>query len=95
MNKTIKAKWIAALRSGKYKQAKGVMREGPASNPKGFCCLGVLCDVVGQTRFKAQSTFSNPAINHLLPYGVRQRLGYMNDDGKTFKQIAAYIEKNL
>jgi len=95
MNKTIKAKWVAALRSGKYKRAEGVMRKGTASNPEGFCCLGVLCDVVGQKRFKAQSTFSNPAINHLLPHNVRQRLGYMNDGGKTFKEIANYIEQNL
>jgi hypothetical protein len=39
----IKAKWLKALRSGEYKQAKGTMY-----NPKtcGFCCLGVLEHVV-------------------------------------------------
>lgn len=40
MNKEIKAKWIQALRSGKYKQAIGSLRK-----PDGFCCLGVLCDL--------------------------------------------------
>ena len=41
MNKVIKQKWIAALRSGEYKQGKGQLH-----NSKGeFCCLGVLCDL--------------------------------------------------
>ena len=37
--KAIKAKWLKALRSGKYKQTKQTLY-----NPKtkGFCCLGVL-----------------------------------------------------
>jgi len=33
-------KWIAALRSGEYKQTKGALRKAD-----GFCCLGVLCDL--------------------------------------------------
>ena len=40
MNPVIKAKWVAALRSGKYKQAQGSLRQGNK-----FCCLGVLCDL--------------------------------------------------
>lgn len=41
MNQEIKAKWIAALRSGQYKQGTGTLR---TSNDK-FCCLGVLADL--------------------------------------------------
>jgi len=40
MRPEIKAAWIAALRSGKYKKTVGDLR-----NPNGFCCLGVLCDL--------------------------------------------------
>ena len=40
MNSSIKQKWVSALRSGKYFQATGALR-----NEDGFCCLGVLCDV--------------------------------------------------
>lgn len=36
----IKAKWVAALRSGKYQQGRGGLRNGDK-----FCCLGVLCDL--------------------------------------------------
>lgn len=43
MNPEIKAKWIEALRSGNYAQTRdGVLYDG-----EGYCCLGVLCDVVG------------------------------------------------
>lgn len=40
MNPEIKAKWLAALRSGEYKQGRGELRNGDS-----FCCLGVLCDL--------------------------------------------------
>lgn len=40
MNPIIADRWIAALRSGKYKQTTGVLcREGA------YCCLGVLCEL--------------------------------------------------
>jgi hypothetical protein len=41
MNPAIKAKWVAALRSGEYKQGKAYL-----NGPGGFCCLGVLCDLM-------------------------------------------------
>jgi hypothetical protein len=44
MNKEIKAKWLAALRSGKYKQAVGALH----TDDNAFCCLGVLCDLHAQ-----------------------------------------------
>ena len=37
----IKQKWVAALRSGKYKQGIGYLR----STSDEYCCLGVLCDM--------------------------------------------------
>lgn len=41
MNAEVKQKWIDALRSGKYNQTKGCLHDNT-----GYCCLGVLCDVV-------------------------------------------------
>lgn len=48
MNADIKAKWTAALRSGKYKQGAGSLCRRHADEPDGwrFCCMGVLCDVM-------------------------------------------------
>jgi hypothetical protein len=40
----IKAKWIAALRSGDYKQCRGQLR----TRRNEFCCLGVLCNLHAQ-----------------------------------------------
>lgn len=40
MKAEIKKKWLEALRSGEYKQTKGVLRRGNA-----YCCLGVLSDI--------------------------------------------------
>lgn len=42
MDKRLKAKWIKALRSGRYKQADQELK-----NADGYCCLGVLCTVAG------------------------------------------------
>lgn len=33
-------KWVIALRSGKYKQSTHKLQ-----NKKGYCCLGVACDI--------------------------------------------------
>ena len=33
-------RWVAALRSGKYRQGQGGLRTGDR-----YCCLGVLCDL--------------------------------------------------
>jgi hypothetical protein len=40
MNRKMKARWVAALRSGDYKQASSSLR-----TPDGYCCLGVFCDL--------------------------------------------------
>lgn len=44
MNSEIKAKWIEALRSGKYQQGQDVLKN-TSSERACFCCLGVLCDI--------------------------------------------------
>ena len=41
MKKEVMKKWVSALRSGKYRQGKGQLRD-PDDH---FCCLGVLCDL--------------------------------------------------
>lgn len=46
MKPDIKAKWVAALRSGKYQQGTRELR--PTDDH--FCCLGVLCDIYNKER---------------------------------------------
>ena len=77
MNPDIKTKWLAALRSGEYKQAKHVLAlvndDGTAI--EGFCCLGVLCDL----RFKEE----NIKWTMRDPYTNETRHGALTPDGTT------------
>ena len=42
MDVEAKQNWVEALRSGKYKQGDGCLRD----RSDRFCCLGVLCDIL-------------------------------------------------
>jgi hypothetical protein len=46
MNKRIKSRWVKALKSGKYKQGKGQLKNYDDT----YCCLGVLCDLYTKTK---------------------------------------------
>lgn len=44
-------KWVRALKSGRFKQAQGTLRrtrseDGAAMKEPGFCCLGVVCELM-------------------------------------------------
>lgn len=41
----MKARWVAALRSGKYEQGQGRLRDVLPDGQVKFCCLGVLCEI--------------------------------------------------
>lgn len=107
MNKTIKQKWLKALRSGKYKQTQGYLK-----NEGGYCCLGVLCDLAAKEGIGTWDGdyFSSGyiTVDGLLParvmkwaglsrnYGItykKSTLDSLNDNGSSFKEIADIIEK--
>ncbi|NDC73560.1 MAG: hypothetical protein EBZ62_08985 [Sphingobacteriia bacterium] len=48
MRKIIAKKWVKALRSGKYKQGKGYLKQFNSKNEPRHCCLGVLCELYDQ-----------------------------------------------
>lgn len=45
MNQDIAARWVSALRSGKYEQGKNLLKQLHDSGKVSYCCLGVLCDL--------------------------------------------------
>jgi hypothetical protein len=48
MNRRIRDMWVAALRSGEFKQGRGWLRQAEPNLPEmpdAFCCLGVLCEL--------------------------------------------------
>jgi hypothetical protein len=108
MNPDIKAKWIAALRSGEYKQATGRLRRGDA-----FCCLGVLCDLhrqetggewkddeYGTGYLDQEATLPRRVAEWAGLKGDSPRAGGTmlsahNDNEASFERIAALIEEEL
>ena len=75
--------WINALRSGKYTQIRNSLR-----GPKGLSAMGVLHAVAHQLEMSV-------AESNILTVSERLMLTKMNDEGKTFPEIADYIEKEI
>ena len=58
MKKPLVKKWVKALRSDKYVQGDGALRqrnEEEFGGPDEFCCLGVLCDLVEPERWSKRA----------------------------------------
>ena len=45
MKQEVAEKWVAALRSGEYQQTQQTLCVNDEQGTRGFCCLGVLCDM--------------------------------------------------
>jgi hypothetical protein len=45
INPEVKRKWVAALRSGEYRQGEGALHNLDTDGNHRFCCLGVLTDL--------------------------------------------------
>lgn len=45
MNREIRDRWVAALRSGTYKQGRSMLKVDAAYGETRHCCLGVLCEI--------------------------------------------------
>lgn len=102
--------WLASLRSGNYKQTRGVLRRIRSGLPDRFCCLGVLGDLQQSPRAKwklsgsGQTRLLEGREGHLSGE-LKQKFGLdddaadtligMNDGNRRFKTIANWIEKNL
>ncbi len=101
----LKEKWVKALRSGKYSQTTGKLRK-----PDGFCCLGVLCDISGKGEWEDRTDYFSfrgygAHVSNLTPIELAAEIGLtsykedeltsMNDRGKSFDEIADWIEYNV
>jgi hypothetical protein len=107
MDPELKAKWLEALRSGRYAQTREYLRQDG-----GFCCLGVLCDIANPEAWTEGEgwLYENEEIREVdtceLPVPFRRNIGIsdireqqlieLNDEAKaSFEQIADWIEANL
>lgn len=101
MEASLKAKWIEALRSGKYKQGRFALR----TKSDDFCCLGVLCDVSGISEweenglcysYEGASSHLPPVLRNQLTPEARDTLMAINDKyGVSFPGIADWIGTNI
>lgn len=56
MDPALKAKWVAALRSGDYAQAREALR-AVHDDKASYCCLGVLCTLVPHIEWTDEDAF--------------------------------------
>ena len=61
MRKSVKEKWLKALRSGEYKQTKQCLKD-----EVGYCCLGVLCDLHSKSVKKKGFVFKGDKLGKFL-----------------------------
>lgn len=98
--KGLKARWMAALTGGKYKQGKGQLKVEQKNGKSAlYCCLGVLCDISPAVakRNTCGVVLESVAFDYVgISRKEMNQLVSLNDDGGNgFKRIANWIEKNL
>lgn len=76
-----RAKWVKALRSGKYSQITGTLR-----GYKRFCCLGVACDISKLGKWTTRRSYSinkkKGFVGTLGSARIRDFLGIQTNDGE-------------
>ncbi len=98
MKRKLAQKWVAALRSGKYNQTTGRLKD-----EIGYCCLGVLCEIS-----EARADGPGKYIENYTEVGLKSMTGKLdpyyepnmdtlslsklNDEGYTFNEIADIIQ---
>jgi hypothetical protein len=111
MEPVIKEKWVAALRSGDYKQGYARLKKQDAKGNLSYCCLGVLAEVAGfgflETANRSgdfplkafEGVYAVLPKEHLKEAGLdsaaQDKLVDFNDGGRSFKWIAYYIDRYL
>jgi len=54
MRKDVMKKWVQALRSGKFKQGHGTLKQYNSKGNTQHCCLGVLCELYNDSMRKSK-----------------------------------------
>ena len=99
MDPEVKAKWVAALRSGEYEQGYEYLKTVEPNGDTKYCCLGVLCQIQGlewgpsrkgnhPTIRPVSNNYDGDGDECVLPNSVKLKLGLTED------QQNELIEKN-
>lgn len=109
MDPKVKADWLAALRSGEFEQGKGHLNKNGLYCCLGVLCevairsgqevQRIKSNVDGTTYYDGVSSFPADSIYRWAgmynSYKYELKLASMNDEGKSFQEIADWIEENL
>lgn len=90
MKKSVMQKWVKALRSGKYKQGTGYLKQRSPGKKTQYCCLGVLCEILGAewqpdplhaTRKVYSLDDRGDPTNSNLPFSIKEAAGMCSPNG--------------
>lgn len=106
MKPEIKAKWLAALRSGEYLQGRDCLRSTrPDDVDDAFCCLGVLCDLAAREGVVewdgTDAHYTDPQYgrghweNNVLPLPVMVWAGLAEDNPRVACNVGGYTSANV
>ena len=90
MNKEVAMKWIAALRSGKFKQTRSALMEG-SKGDRSYCCLGVLCAI---SPWKNTYNRMKDAEDGVIPPQVKEWAGMHSNSGTRPGKVESLIALN-
>lgn len=101
MKKEVAKKWVKALRSGKYKQGYGCLKQTNLKKNKTYhCCLGVLCELYNEQMINNKKKKLNDDVDkyglhsfeediEVLPDNVRQWAGLIGKAGSFNNDVKA------
>jgi hypothetical protein len=92
-------KWVKALLSGKYKQARGALHRKSNKGGDSFCCLGVACELAVEANIIKSAKpygflYHYEGSGGVLPRKVQRWLGLVYSDGMFDKGMRSLSEIN-
>ena len=96
--------WVEALKSGKYSQCAGQLCKIDEAGNKSYCCLGLAEELFPSLITTNDTNLCGTEYRAVLALrgwngdfdinDEAHNLAMMNDSGKTFQEIAQFIEAN-
>jgi hypothetical protein len=100
LNRELMEKWVAALRSGEYKQGtESLYYYDDDKNSESYCCLGVLQAIKPDIeQMEDDELLDEDSLKKFLGVGeydgfIQGHYADMNDSGVPFSEIANRLEK--
>lgn len=94
MTPDLRARWVAALRSGEYRQARGRLCLTDDQGRPAYCCLGVLARVAGfaDEDMAGWGHLPDEMVAKIAPFPQSPFINMNDREGLSFAEIADWIE---